>query len=132
MSETPNWTNTRSLWPEPFPDHAVSQGTELVAGVEIRWFVCLNLHFRTSVRLEYGDGSWAYQDASANTGPTPTTNWDKAEPFVDGWVKFDGCYHLNFGDGGYMHLCGQHGMNQLAMVLNRIRALASQHTEIDW
>lgn len=134
MSETKNWTNTRSMWPSPWPDHTPVEGREDVAGVELRWYACGNLNVRTSViQSEREDGTRVYQDVHAACSPTPTDDWDKAEPFVDGWVKFDGCYHLEFGDErGYMHLCGNEGLDQLLAVLARIRELANEHTEINW
>lgn len=124
-----NWADTRSLWPNPWPDHEVIEGTEVVSGVELRWHVCGNLTFRSTEILWESEDGRAYQDNAAPTSPTPTLDWDKALPFVDGWVRFDGCYHFDFGDGGYIHLCGNDGFDRMTAVLNRVRELATQYTE---
>lgn len=36
------------------------------------------------------------------------TKVEEAEPYLAGSFKWDGCSHLNFGRGGYLHFCGQH------------------------
>lgn len=30
----------------------------------------------------------------------------ETEEYLDGYIKWDGCSHVNIGDDGYLHLCG--------------------------
>lgn len=53
------------------------------------------------------------EDCSADT-----SNFDEAERYVDGFVKWDGCAHYYFGDdNGYLHLCGPESVAKLSNLL---------------
>ena len=32
---------------------------------------------------------------------------EEKEPYLTGYIKWDGCSHFNFGNQGYLHLCGE-------------------------
>lgn len=50
-----------------------------------------------------------------------TSNFDEAERYVDGFVKWDGCAHYYFGDeSGYLHLCGPESVTKLSDTLRVI------------
>jgi len=50
-----------------------------------------------------------------------TTNFDEAERYVEGSVKWDGCAHYYFGDEyAYLHLCGVGPAQQLATVITTV------------
>ena len=97
-------------WPD---EYAVELGVEHIGEIELRWTYNLDLNFQSTDVSELAE-----------------KGWDDAEPFIDGWVKFDGCYHLNVGDGGYLHLCGNRMFDEMGLVLARIRELASTYTEV--
>ena len=43
------------------------------------------------------------------------------ELFISGFIKWDGCSHLYFGDGdGYLHLCGKAYFKELKEVLDAV------------
>lgn len=52
------------------------------------------------------------EDSSDNTDSIAD-----AEHYVKGSVKWDGCSHLNFGDEGYLHLCGRADFDKLTEAL---------------
>ncbi len=71
-----------------------------------------------------GDGTYIYDDGDNGWPTTP----DTAVRFVEGWVKGDGCSHLNFGEkdwDGYLHLCGGGCYARVAYVLRRVQELAT-------
>ena len=117
------------MWPDEYP---VASGIEVIDDIELRWMANLNLHFSSSRRSEItrnGVTRIEYELAGSVSDMDTGDSWDEAEPFIDGWVKFDGCYHLRVGNNGYVHLCGEHGMAMFVKVLDRIRALAREHTD---
>lgn len=53
--------------------------------------------------------------------PGDTANFDEAERYVEGFVKWDGCAHYYFGDEtGYLHLCGPESVTKLSSTLSAI------------
>ena len=119
------------MWPN---DYEVATGVEVIGDFELRWTANLNLTFQSSRRVRFtldGVESVQYEDAHGVSSMDLVPDWDAAEPFLDGWVKFDGCYHLNVGRDGYLHLCGEEGMREFVAVLDRVRELARQHTEVE-
>lgn len=50
-----------------------------------------------------------------------TTDIEKANKYIEGIVKWDGCSHFTFGDQeGYMHLCGKHSIKNLLEVIQKV------------
>lgn len=41
------------------------------------------------------------------------------EKYLSGWVKWDGCTHVNVGDRGYLHLCDVADIQDLSAILER-------------
>jgi hypothetical protein len=97
-------------WPD---EYSVEQGVERIGDIELRWTANLNLDFQSTDITELAE-----------------KGWDDAEPFIDGWVKFDGCYHLHVGERGYLHLCGNRMFDEMTLVLARVQELASKYTEV--
>jgi len=66
------------------------------------------------------DGSVVYT-YFPDSASEPTWEFEQAERYFDGTVKWDGCSHFNFGEGeenpGYMHLCGAAAFRQLGEAL---------------
>lgn len=53
------------------------------------------------------NGVQYYWRKGAKSSEDDTTDFNDAERYIDGSVKWDGCTHINFGDeNGYLHLCG--------------------------
>lgn len=44
--------------------------------------------------------------------------------YLTGYMKWDGCNHFNFGDEGYMHLCGESYIDGLIDVMTKLKELA--------
>lgn len=53
-------------------------------------------------------------------GDFSTNGLEDAQPYLTGFVKWDGCSHFYFGDDGYLHLCGIERIEQLRIVLQRL------------
>ena len=49
-----------------------------------------------------------------------TPDVEKAEILVQGTIKFDGCSHNDFGDGGYIHGCQREHMTRLGTMFDRL------------
>lgn len=45
---------------------------------------------------------------------------EDAQPYLTGWIKWDGCSHFYFGDNGYLHLCGLDTIEKLQKVLQKL------------
>ncbi len=70
-------------------------------------------------------GAWLYQEANAVSSPTPTDDITKAEWFLRGSIKWDGCSNLEFNDGDVMlHFCGKRQAMGVGIVLGRLYDLA--------
>ena len=131
MTETRRSESLIPMWPD---EYGVATGVEVIGDIELRWTANLNLTFQSSARREVtreGVAHIEYEDVNGMSSMDLVPDWDAAKPFLDGWVKFDGCYHLNVGEGGYLHLCGEDGMREFVAVLDRVRELARQHTEVE-
>lgn len=53
-----------------------------------------------------GSGEAIFGKASWKNSSETVTDVAEAEPYMTGSVKWDGCSHLDFGRGGYLHFCG--------------------------
>ncbi len=50
-----------------------------------------------------------------------TEDIEKANTYIAGTVKWDGCSHFNFGDAdGYIHLCGKFSMKNLQEIIEKV------------
>lgn len=75
----------------------------------------------TGVMVDPNPGQLRYWRKGADSSMDDTDNFDDAERYIEGTVKWDGCSHFNFGDGtGYLHLCGGAHIEQLGQVCNVI------------
>lgn len=88
-----------------------------------------HMDFKLREGVKQDDGSVVYTAAAPNF----VTDFDQAERFVDGSIKWDGCSHLNFGDGednpGYMHVCGARYFRNLASALRETFLIASREMD---
>lgn len=67
-------------------------------------------------------------------GANYTEDPELAPQLVSGSIRWDGCSHLyvgesGFGEGGYLHFCGQSDFAAFEFVLRRVRELALQHVD---
>jgi hypothetical protein len=49
-----------------------------------------------------------------------TQDIEKANIYLTGKVKWDGCSHYYFGDEGYMHLCGDNSIIELSKIIKKV------------
>jgi hypothetical protein len=49
-----------------------------------------------------------------------TTEIGKANKYINGTVKWDGCSHVYFGDEGYIHLCGSREFVKVGAILKKV------------
>ena len=64
---------------------------------------------------------------SAST-PNPTDDLDKAQVYLSGTVKWDGCSNLDFdiNEGCAIHFCGRKDISKVGKLLERLYDLAAQ------
>lgn len=48
-----------------------------------------------------------------------TRDITQANSLLEGTVKWDGCCHFNFGDQGYIHLCGDRSVKNICALVKR-------------
>lgn len=68
--------------------------------------------------MEGRDEMYVLRGASSPEGLT--FNFTKAQPLIEGTVKWDGCSHYNFGNEGYIHLCGKDYILNISELIKRI------------
>lgn len=59
----------------------------------------------------------------ADENKTPS----EKELYLSGFIKFDGCAHLTFGEAGgsgYIHMCGERGFKHHCQVMSAVYMLA--------
>lgn len=49
-----------------------------------------------------------------------TNDITKANKYIHGTIKWDGCSHVYFGDEGYIHLCGPEHFKKLGALLAKV------------
>jgi len=50
------------------------------------------------------------------------------EVYLKGTIKWDGCSHINFGDEGYIHLCGKYWFDKHIEVMKAVWNICTK----DW
>ena len=67
------------------------------------------------------DGTWLFQLKRPSEDSFNLTSLvDKAQPFMAGTIKWDGCSHNNFGEDGYIHGCGLSDITKISDVFQRL------------
>lgn len=72
-------------------------------------------------RMENG-----YGDCAFNFVVYEVVSWDMdgkpgdIEKYMSGYIKWDGCSHVDFGEGGYIHLCGKVCWERHAQIVLRL------------
>lgn len=62
-----------------------------------------------------------YELEGAQDSMDTTGDFDKAQRFISGFVKWDGCSHFYFGDNqGYIHLCGRREIQKISDLIKII------------
>lgn len=49
-----------------------------------------------------------------------TGDINKANKYIHGTVKWDGCSHVYFGDEGYIHMCGGNEFKRIGAILEKV------------
>lgn len=69
-----------------------------------------------------------YELKGASSSDDVTKNIDEAQTLITGYIKFDGCSHVNFGDNdGYIHICGTENWTKIIETMCKIHELAREH-----
>ena len=79
-----------------------------------------SVQFFAAVIEAHNDDGPLYSAVGADTSKDHTSDPYLAERFVEGFVKWDGCSHVQLGEinnDGYLHLCGVEDWNRLATTL---------------
>jgi hypothetical protein len=85
------------------------------------------VNVRAFTIYKMSDGSYEYQDAEAHSSPSPVADIDKAETFVRGSIKWDGCSNLEFNDDEVMlHFCSKEGAMNVGVLLGRLYDVARE------
>lgn len=88
------------------------------------------VHFKIYDVQGWGeDGVPWFEDPDNPVGPG-ISDVDKAEVFIEGLVKFDGCsdFHFMVANGGYYHGCERDHLTRIGEVLGRCWDIASDLT----
>ena len=76
-------------------------------------------HFFVAQIVGEDDNGYLYQQNGATSSCDMTHDPHHAERLFDGFIKWDGCSHVTFGDDtGYLHLCGKRDFTQLREALD--------------
>ena len=59
-------------------------------------------------------------EAPEGTSWKPTEDVEKGEIYIKGTIKWDGCSHNDFGDGGYIHGCERKHLTRLGILYDRL------------
>ena len=59
-----------------------------------------------------------------NGGIRGTTDLEKGVIYLAGTIKWDGCSHNTFGDGGYIHSCSRQEMVRLGKLFDKLYDIA--------
>lgn len=81
-------------------------------------------------RCEDKNGEWTkpfYEKKGAKSSDDTTENLAEAQTLIHGYIKWDACSHIYFGDEeGYIHVCGGESWFQLMEAIKRIWAIACE------
>ena len=76
------------------------------------------------------DGEWSvplFEKKGAQSSEELTENIDEAQTLIRGYIKWDSCSHIYFGDEeGYIHVCGGKSWFNLMEAIKRIWAIARE------
>lgn len=61
---------------------------------------------------------------STNSADFSLKGLEDAQPYLTGFIKWDGCSHFYFGEDGYLHLCGLENIEKLQKVLSKLIDIA--------
>ncbi len=69
-----------------------------------------------------------YQCKNARTNSDTTTDIEKAQVYVSGGLKWDGCCNFRFDEqeNCMLHTCGKKGMTDIGKALERVHDLGSE------
>jgi hypothetical protein len=126
---------------EESPDVPVGSGTETLSPRmwEVRWVAYENyLTFKMCEYAAVGSGRQYFAE-NERGAILPQPDWEKADRILEGSIKWDGCWNVNFGDeAGYLHLCGDLDVSALRRALRTLHDLAAKHIPawndepVDW
>ena len=72
------------------------------------WWEEISEHYAKCKVFEItAKGDTNYYEKIGSTGSSDTTlDIEEAQPYLIATIKWDSCSHFDFGEGGYLHLCG--------------------------
>ena len=81
-----------------------------------------SVKFYAAEIIAYDDDGPFYQKLGADSSEDTVRDPLQADRYVEGFVKWDGCSHINFGDidSGYIHICGIRDFTKLVTVIPAI------------
>lgn len=88
-----------------------------------------------------GDGKYSvkeYEKKGAKSSDETTTDLKLAQTLFKGYIKWDACSHVTFGDEeGYIHLCGGSSWHKIIKGTERVynfakEKLAKEHSKDMW
>lgn len=75
------------------------------------------------------NGILLYTEKKDGPDLDPTEEIDKAIPLMTGYIRFDGCSHNTFGEGGYIHGCSLLDIARLGEIFRRLWDIALDSVE---
>lgn len=88
-----------------------------VMDYEVRNLILWDVHEGEPLKFEF-------RDPTMNGGITASSDVEKGEIYLEGSIKFDGCSHNNFVDGGYVHSCSRSEMTRLGRLFETLYDMA--------
>lgn len=70
------------------------------------------------------DGKLLWETRGARSSSEMTEDIENAELHISGTIKWDGCAHVDFGRGGYIHFCGPSEPRKMGEALHKVWELA--------
>lgn len=75
------------------------------------------------------DGKWVYEEYGATCNYDTSVNHEECQPFLDGFLKWDGCCNVMFSeqrDNSYLHFCGLKETQKIARLFEKLYRIAPE------
>ena len=95
----------------------------------------LNFYIYEITGVEISKNRKTYEKIGAISSEDETYGLENAQTLLKGYIKWDGCSHVSFGDkDGNIHLCGDHSWKIIHEAIKRVwnYACSQEFTEDDF
>lgn len=109
-------------------DRRVFEATDELPFTIVLWPEDYQIGFRCYERVSVSGEPLQYHVYGWTDGLEWTPDLDRAQPFLSGTIKWDGCSNLTFDDQalGALHFCGREHAAQVGALIARLYDLAAE------